>query len=127
MSQLDKCLKFKSIRGDKNDCTLYKITLRNAINSRHLSSGGTIGLGLWIVEAYALALAMIKLQSQRMNRSKKAEGLNDVGDELEQFYTLNWPTFNKKITSSKVTYNGNEQFSATVKTRLDNCISHNKS
>ena len=24
--QLDKCLKFKSVREDKNDCTLYKIT-----------------------------------------------------------------------------------------------------
>ena len=30
--QLDKCLIFKSIRGDKNDCTLYKIAPRNAIN-----------------------------------------------------------------------------------------------
>ena len=52
---------------------------------------------------------------RRMNRRKKAEGLNDVDDELEQFYTLNYPTFNKKITSSKVTYNGNEQFSVTLK------------
>ena len=26
VSQLSKCLKFKSIRGDKNDCILYKIT-----------------------------------------------------------------------------------------------------
>ena len=25
VSQLDKCLKFKSILGDKNDCTLHKI------------------------------------------------------------------------------------------------------
>ena len=67
------------------------------------------------MEAYALALALIKSQSQRMNRRKKAEGLNDVDDELEQFYSLNCPTFNKKITSSKVTYNGNEQFSVTLK------------
>ena len=28
MSQLDRCLKFKPIRGDKNDCTLHKITPR---------------------------------------------------------------------------------------------------
>ena len=26
VSQLSKCLKFKSIRGDKNDSILYKIT-----------------------------------------------------------------------------------------------------
>ena len=50
-----------------------------------------------------------------MNGRKKAEGLNAVDDELEQFYTLNCPKFNKKITSSKVTYNGNEQFSVTLK------------
>ena len=31
VSQLDKCLKSKSIQGDKNDCTLYKITPRNAV------------------------------------------------------------------------------------------------
>ena len=67
------------------------------------------------MEAYALALALITSQSQRMNRRKKTEGLNDVDDELEQFYMLNCPTFNKKITSSKVTYNGNEQFSVTLK------------
>ena len=42
VSQLDKCLKFKSIRGDKNDYTLHKITPRNAINFRYLSSCGTI-------------------------------------------------------------------------------------
>ena len=42
VSQLDKCLKFKSIRGDKNDRTLYKITPRNAINYSHLSSCCTI-------------------------------------------------------------------------------------
>ena len=27
MPELDKCLKFKSVQGDKNDCTLFKITL----------------------------------------------------------------------------------------------------
>ena len=42
MSQLDKRLKFKSIQGDKNDCTLYKINPRNAINFRRLSTCGTI-------------------------------------------------------------------------------------
>ena len=26
VSQLDKCLKFKSFLGDRNDCTLHKIT-----------------------------------------------------------------------------------------------------
>ena len=65
------------------------------------------------MEAYALAL--IKPQSHKMNRRKKAKGLNDADDELEQFYTLNCPTFNKKITSSKVIYNGNEQFSVAIK------------
>ena len=40
MSQLDKCLKFKSIQGD--DYTTYKITPQNAIAVRHLSSCGTI-------------------------------------------------------------------------------------
>ena len=35
VSQLDKCLKFKSVRGDENDCILYKITPRNAMNFRH--------------------------------------------------------------------------------------------
>ena len=42
MSQLSKCLKFKSIRGDKNDCILYKITPRNVTNFRHLLSCDTI-------------------------------------------------------------------------------------
>ena len=60
-----------------------------------------------------MALALNKSQSQRMNRRKK--GLIDVDDELEQFYAFNCLTFNKKITSSKVTYNGNEQFSVTLK------------
>ena len=32
VSQLSKCLKFKSIRGDKNDCILYKLTPRNVTN-----------------------------------------------------------------------------------------------
>ena len=41
VSQLDKCLKFKSIPG-KNDCNLYKITPRNAIKFRHLFSCRTI-------------------------------------------------------------------------------------
>ena len=41
VSQLDKCLKFKSVRGDKNDSTLHKITIRNAINFRYLFSYGT--------------------------------------------------------------------------------------
>ena len=44
VSKVDKRLKFKSIHGDKNDCTLYKITPRNAINFIHLSSCGTIVL-----------------------------------------------------------------------------------
>ena len=30
VSQLNKCLKFKSIRRNNNDCILYKITPRNA-------------------------------------------------------------------------------------------------
>ena len=42
VSQLDKCLKFKSTQGDENDCTLYKITSRKALNFRDLSSCGTI-------------------------------------------------------------------------------------
>ena len=42
VSQLDKCLKFKSVRGEKSDCSLYKIAPRNVINFRHLSSCGTI-------------------------------------------------------------------------------------
>ena len=43
--QLDKCLNFKSIRGDNNDCTLCRITPRNATNFGHLSSCGTIEPG----------------------------------------------------------------------------------
>ena len=42
MSQLDKCLKFKSIRGDKNDYTLHKVTPHNATNFRNLFSCDTI-------------------------------------------------------------------------------------
>ena len=42
MSQLSKCLKFKSIQGDENDCILYKITPRNVTNFRHLLSCDTI-------------------------------------------------------------------------------------
>ena len=42
VSQLSKCLKFKFIRGDKNDCILYKITPRNVTNFRHLLSCDTI-------------------------------------------------------------------------------------
>ena len=42
VSQLDKCLIFKSFQGDKNDCIPYKITPRNAVNFRHLSSCDTI-------------------------------------------------------------------------------------
>ena len=42
MPQLDKCLKFKSVQGNKADCTLYKITPQDAQNFRHLSSCGTI-------------------------------------------------------------------------------------
>ena len=34
VSQLDRCLKFKSIWGDKNDCALYKGTPRSAIDLR---------------------------------------------------------------------------------------------
>ena len=41
VSQLSKCLKFKSIRGDKNDCILHKITPRNVTNFRHLLSCDT--------------------------------------------------------------------------------------
>ena len=41
VSQLDKCLKFKSVREEKNDCTLCKITTRSTINFTHLSSCGT--------------------------------------------------------------------------------------
>ena len=41
VSQLDKCLKFKSIQGDRNDCTLDKITPLDAVNFRHLSSCDT--------------------------------------------------------------------------------------
>ena len=32
VSQLNKCLKFKSIQGDKDHCTLWKITPQNAMN-----------------------------------------------------------------------------------------------
>ena len=46
VSQLSECLKFKSIRGDKNDCILYKITPRNVTNFRHLLSCDTI-VRLW--------------------------------------------------------------------------------
>ena len=42
VSQLDKCPKFMSIQGDKNDCTLYKMTPRNPVNFRHLSGCDTI-------------------------------------------------------------------------------------
>ena len=42
VSQLDKCLKFKTIRRDENDCTFHKIIPRNALNCRDLSSCGTI-------------------------------------------------------------------------------------
>ena len=41
--QLNKCQQFKFYSGgDKNDCTLYKITLQNTIHIRHLPSFGTI-------------------------------------------------------------------------------------
>ena len=40
--QLHKFLRFKSIQGDKNDCTLFNPTPRNAISFRHVSSCGTI-------------------------------------------------------------------------------------
>ena len=43
MSQLDKCLKFKSVRGHKNYCTLHKITPRDVTYFKHSSSCGTIG------------------------------------------------------------------------------------
>ena len=36
------CLKFTSIRGDLNYCTLYIITSRNAINFKHLFRCDTI-------------------------------------------------------------------------------------
>ena len=42
VSQLNKCLKFKSIQGDNDHCTLEKITPQNAMNFRNLSSCGTI-------------------------------------------------------------------------------------
>ena len=47
VSQLDKCLKFKSIQGegggdDKSDCIILKITPRNVMNFRHLSSCGSV-------------------------------------------------------------------------------------
>ena len=42
VSQLSKYLKLKSVRGDKNDCILYKITPRNVTNFRHLLSYNTI-------------------------------------------------------------------------------------
>ena len=43
LSQLDKCLKFKSVRGrGQNDCTLYKMTPENFINFRHLCSCDTV-------------------------------------------------------------------------------------
>ena len=45
VSQLNKCLKFKSVQGDKDHCTLEKITPppknKNAMNFRNLSSCGT--------------------------------------------------------------------------------------
>ena len=41
VSQLDKCLKFKSVQGDKSDLFLYKITSQNAVKFRHLLSGGS--------------------------------------------------------------------------------------
>ena len=43
VSQLNKCPKVKSIQGDKDHCTLEKITPPpNAMNFRNLSSCGTI-------------------------------------------------------------------------------------
>ena len=42
VSQLNKCLKFKAIQGDKDHCTLQKITPQNAMSFRNLSSCGTI-------------------------------------------------------------------------------------
>ena len=53
VSQLDKCLKFKSVQGDGNDCTLCKITPRNVVKFRHLSSCDTIVYtrqGSWAAE-----------------------------------------------------------------------------
>ena len=47
VSQLNKCLKFNCIRGGKNDCILYKITPRNAMNFRHLFSCDTIVVVLY--------------------------------------------------------------------------------
>ena len=50
------------------------------------------------MDSEALALVLIKSQSQRMNRPIIAEGLNNVDNEVERFYELNCPTFYKKIT-----------------------------
>ena len=36
-----QCLKFKSIQGYKDHCTLWKISPQNAMNFRNLSSCGT--------------------------------------------------------------------------------------
>ena len=60
VSQLDKFLTFNSIRGDKNDCTLYKITLpRSAINFRHLTSCVTIEKLAW-TDKLAIILASVR-------------------------------------------------------------------
>ena len=48
-------------------------------------------------------MALIKLLSQTMNRPIIAEGLNNVYDEVEQFYKINCPTFYKKITANRRT------------------------
>ena len=42
VSQLDKCLKFKSIQGDENNCALFRKKTRNAFSFRHLSRCGII-------------------------------------------------------------------------------------
>ena len=49
VSQMSKCLKFKSIREDKNHCILCKITPRNVTNFRHLLSCDTTGESVKLV------------------------------------------------------------------------------
>ena len=56
VSQLSKYLKFKSIRGDKNDCILYKITPRNVTNFRHLLNCDTIATSLKQIDEAAANL-----------------------------------------------------------------------
>ena len=74
MSELDKCLKFKSIGGgggDNNDCILCKITPpRNAINFRHLFNCDTI-VSIFLLHKMAVVswLPLFRLHTRQLVKS----------------------------------------------------------